>query len=300
MHHLRPGIRHSGCVLVRQRHRSRLFAEAVHSHKHVLVVRRSKRSHVGEIHLHLVHALRRHKSVVASLRPVFTHLEPVEVISYVLSRNPLVQSSSLPEGFLLIPEACVGVLVDASCYALQQHPFDLRRKLLSHPTGLTRNSVQVRAGRRMHSGDRWAGACGRTGRAGTLPMRLCRALDSVGGRGAKTQEPTLCMRFLAETLWGLQVAVFLLRVGSANQGSGRTGREGTLPMGLCRALDSVGGEGGKNPQEPTLSIYRRESAVPEFGSWCEWDGELRAGHFCTRDRGALGTAPRVAMRSLCE
>ena len=58
---------------------------------------------------------------------------------------------------------------------------------------------------------------------------------------------------------------------------------------------------------PRFRSERRESAVPEFRSWREWDGELRAGHFWTRDlraaRGALlaaGHCPKVAMRSLCE
>ena len=58
---------------------------------------------------------------------------------------------------------------------------------------------------------------------------------------------------------------------------------------------------------PRFRSERRESTVPEFGAWREWDGELRAGHFWTRDlrqaRGALlvaGHCPRVAMRSLCE
>ena len=58
---------------------------------------------------------------------------------------------------------------------------------------------------------------------------------------------------------------------------------------------------------PRFRSERRESAAPEFGNWREWDGELRAGHFCARDllaaRGALlaaGHCPKVAMRSLCE
>ena len=265
MHHLRPGIRHSGCVLVRQRHRSRLFAEAVHSHKHVLVVRRSKRSHVGEIHLHLVHALRRHKSVVASLRPVFTHLEPVEVISYVLSRNSLVQSSSLPEGFLLIPEACVGVLVDASCYALQQHPFDLCRKLLSHPTGLTRNSVQVRAGRRMHSGDRWAGACGRTGRVGTLPMRLCSALDSVGRRGGKNPRTHPLHAFSCWGIVGAPGCCFFAarRLRQAGQRADRAG--GNSANGPLQSPGQRRRGGGQKP--PRTHPFYISALRPESLHW---------------------------------
>ena len=58
---------------------------------------------------------------------------------------------------------------------------------------------------------------------------------------------------------------------------------------------------------PRFRSERRESAVPAFGNWREWDGELRAGRFWTRDlraaRGALlaaGHCPKVAMRSLCE
>ena len=58
---------------------------------------------------------------------------------------------------------------------------------------------------------------------------------------------------------------------------------------------------------PRFRSERRESGVPEFARWQEWDGQPRAGHFWTRDlRGAraalmaAGHCPRVAMRSLCE
>ena len=47
---------------------------------------------------------------------------------------------------------------------------------------------------------------------------------------------------------------------------------------------------------PRFRSERWESAVPEFGNWREWDGELRAGHFWTRDLGALlaaGHCPKV-------
>ena len=32
---------------------------------------------------------------------------------------------------------------------------------------------------------------------------------------------------------------------------------------------------------PRFRSERRESAVPEFGKWREWDGAICAGHFCT-------------------
>ncbi|CAE7240346.1 unnamed protein product [Symbiodinium natans] len=58
---------------------------------------------------------------------------------------------------------------------------------------------------------------------------------------------------------------------------------------------------------PKSRAERRESAVPEFSEWREWDGQLRPGHFWTADlraaRGQLmaqGHSPKVAMRSLCE
>ena len=59
--------------------------------------------------------------------------------------------------------------------------------------------------------------------------------------------------------------------------------------------------------QPRYRAERRDSTAPEFAQWLEWDGQLRAGHFWTRDlrkaRADLlseGHCPKVAMRSLCE
>ena len=52
---------------------------------------------------------------------------------------------------------------------------------------------------------------------------------------------------------------------------------------------------------PRFRSERRESAVPEFSNWREWDGELRADAGPAGGAGrAAGHCPKVAMRSLCE